>query len=293
MDKPAPRWGELWRIDLPLVAFRSDAVLHALLAMSCTHMLHTIPEASADLKRFLVARNEYLDQALQEQRAALESIHAGNVDELSFAALLISLNAFSMLRERALEPYEPPTSWLDMGRGAGSVMRQAAELVDRESGALLNEIIHTTAPIHKDFEKQAVDAAVLKPYESLLSTVDASTDDSEIQEAYHETISYIAAFRKAIRTGEPPYVHLRRICMFPFMVPARFTSLVHDQEPAALIILAHFFAVIAHTEALQYLGTTGDDITASRREIVAIHDFLPQQWHSIMIWPMDEVRADG
>ena len=295
LNTPSPRWGELWRMDLPLIAFQSDAVLHALLAMSATHLLRTIPENGGDHGRLLQARDQYLVIALREQRAAPEDLHADNVDELSFAALLITLNAFSMLRERAIGAYEPPMTWLEMGRGAGSVMRKAAELMGKNSGAKLGEIIRITAPIYQDFERQELDESVLQPYKALLGVVDDQPDDPDSPDArdvYRQTIAYIASFRSAIQSGEPPYVHLRRICMFPFTVPARFTELVGEGKPLAWIVLAHFFAVISHTEALRYLGNTGDDITTSRREVVAIHEALPQQWHRLMIWPMDEVRAE-
>jgi hypothetical protein len=292
MDRPAPRWGELWRLDLPLIAFNSDAVLHALLTMSATHLLPTISESSDDHTRVLAARDQYMVLALQEQRAAVEGLNAGNVDELSFAALLISLNAFSMLRERSLEPYEPPISWLEMGRGAGSVMRQAREFMTQDSQTKLSEIIRTTAPIHKSFEAQQVDESILRPYEALLNAVNESSENAEVQGVYRDTIICIATFRKAIQSGEPPYVHLRRICMFPFTVPSEFVELVREQKPAALVVLAHFFAVISRTEALQYLGNTGDDITASRREVVGISQVVPEQWQQMMIWPLDEVRAE-
>lgn len=297
MDRPAPRWGELWRLDLPLIAFGSDLVLHALLSMSATHLLRTISEDTDDYALVLAARDQYFVLALQAQRSAVESLEVNNVDELSFAGLLISLNAFSMLRERSLGLYEPPMAWLEMGRGAGTVMRRAAEMVGDASEQKLREIIRVTAPIHQNFDKQAVDESILRPYQPLLAMVQANRSDSQgarkDADAYSDTINYIATFRKSIQSGEPPYVHLRRICMFPFTVPLRFIELVRERRPTALVILAHFFAVIANTEALEYLGNTGDDVTVARREIVAIRHTLGEEWRTWMIWPMDEVRAEA
>lgn len=289
LNTPAPRWGEMWRLELPLVAFQCAAVLHALLAMSANHLLRTIPTHDEDYARLLQARDQYLVLALQEQRAAVEGLHADNVDDLSFAALLISLNAFSMLRERAIDPYEPPMTWLEMGRGAGSVMRKAAELMGENSGAKLAEIIRITGPIHQNFERQKPDESALRPYKALLDVVNDQADNPDSPDArdvYRQTVAYIASFRSAIQSGKPPYVHLRRICMFPFTVPARFTELVGEKQPLAWIVLAHFFAVISHTEALRYLGNTGDDIATSTREVVAIHEALPREWHHLLLWPM-------
>ena len=296
LNTPAPKWGALWRQELPLIALKSDGVLYAMLTMSATHLLPTLTPASTDHDSVLSSRDQYLVSALEHQRTAVENIKPSNVDELSFAALLISLNAFSMLRERSLEPYEPPMTWLEMGRGAGSVMRQAAALIGQTSGTKLQQIIDTTAPIHKSFEAQELDREALKPYEPILnhdSDSDSVAEDSGTSEVYLQTLAVIAAFRTGLKSGEPPYVHLRRITMFPFTVPAKFIDLVRDREPRALVVLAHFFAVISTTEALQYLGNTGDDdTTTSKREILAIQQSLPQRWQQLMIWPVDEVNGD-
>ena len=79
--------------------------------------------------------------------------------------------------------------------------------------------------------------------------------------------------------------------MFPFLVTPQFIELVRERRTPALVVLAHFFAAIASTEALTYLGNTGDEGSTSRREVVAICQYVGEGWRSLMIWPMDEVRA--
>ena len=282
---PAPKWGELWRADLPQIAFGTEGVLFAMLAMSATHLLRTEQDEA-----LLEARGQYVVLALREQRAAVAVLDEASADALSFAALLINLNAFSMLRERSLDPYEPPLDWLEMGRGAGDVMKQARERCTKTSATRLEEIVQTTEPIHNFWQTQPMDADMRPAYGPILDHK-PDHDLEGCREVYVETLNFIAAFRKATQSGEPAYVHLRRICMFPFAVPAKFIDFVRERRPRALVTLAYFFAVIAHTEALRYLGNTGDDLTTSRREICAIRDAVPENWHGLMIWPLDEVRA--
>jgi hypothetical protein len=55
----------------------------------------------------------------------VDAMSMDNAGPVCLAALLILLNAFAMLQERVLEPYTPPIEWLQMGKGAGSVLRMS------------------------------------------------------------------------------------------------------------------------------------------------------------------------
>ena len=275
-------------------------MLYALLAMSATHLLRTTTQPSNGFGELLASRDRYFANALAQQRGIVETLIPENLDEASFAALLISLNAFSMLRERSLRPYSPPMDWLEMGHGAGVVMRQAAQMLEDSSPDLLQDskarqIIETTMPIHQNFEPHAVDENTIRPYKRLLQRLtDTGGDltDAEEIESCVQAVKVVATLRKAVQAGEPEYVHLRRICMFPFLITAKFIDLVRDRRPSALVTLAHFFSAIASTEALTYLSNAGAETSASTREVVAIHEHVPEQWHSLLIWPMDEIRAN-
>lgn len=263
--------------------------------MSATHLLRTSTTQSEDYEELSNARNQYFANALAQQRTAVEHLDIANIDEVSFSALLISLNAFSMLRERSLDPYTPPMAWLEMGYGAGVVMRQAAEFLSETSLSKTKEIIETTLPIHQNFEPQTMGEEVLRPYEALLKHLNDNAEesmDAGEPEACVQAVKTVAALRRAFQTGEPEYVHLRRICMFPFMLKGKFIELVRERRPAALVVLAHFFAAIANTQALAYLGNTGDGLTTSGREVTAIRRHVPESWHGLLVWPMDEVRAE-
>lgn len=284
MTSPAS-WKELWYDEVPRIALQNENVLYALFAMSATHLLGRHPHDEA----LVQARLNYWVWALREQTSAVAQLGRSNTDAVAFAALLITMNALAMLQERNLEPYEPPMEWLEVGRGAFAVLPDI-EKVDEHPG--LKVLIETTEPIWSasarlDPESHRDLAAILN--QDLPSTDDWS--DEETIESYETALSYIGSFRRVALVGEPAAdIYLRWICMFPFMVPRKFTDFVMERRPRALVTLAYFFAVVGQTGALQYLGEVGDRTTA-RREVHAIRDVLPAEWQPLMAWPLNEVAV--
>lgn len=204
-------WKELWWAEVPQVALENKNVLYAMFTMTATHLLGICPN---DAELFQ-ARENYWVWALQEQRAAVFDIENSNIDAVSFAALLIAMNALAMLQERNLEPYAPPMEWLEVGRGAFTVL-PPPESVSEGSG--LKVLMETTAPIWQ--ANPVFDAEMQRDFGAILSRDIPSIDvwDEETTTTYETALSYIGSFRRAIQNGEPADVNLRWICMFPFMV---------------------------------------------------------------------------
>ncbi|KXT03680.1 hypothetical protein AC578_5170 [Pseudocercospora eumusae] len=278
-----PSWKELWYGEVPQVALNNKNVLYALFTMTATHLLGSCPHDAALYR----ARENYWVWALREQRAAIVDLDNSSTDAVAFAALLISMNSLAMLQERPLEPYSPPTDWLEVGRGAFTVL-PPPEAVSEGTG--LKVLMDTTANIWQ--ANVTFDAEMQREFGAILNRDIPSTDtwDQETCEAYENALSYIGSFRRAVLAGEPADINLRWICMFPFMVPRQFVDFVSEGRPRALVTLAYFFAVVGHTDALKYLGNTGEETTA-RREIHAIRNMLPPEWQSLMAWPMNEISA--
>lgn len=279
-----PEWKELWYGEVPQVALSHKNVLYAMFSMTATHL---IGRGASDAALFQ-ARENYWVWALKEQRAAITNLEGADTDVVVFAALLIAMNALAMLQERPLEPYTPPMDWLEVGRGAFTVMPPPETVAE---GTGLKILMENTASIWQ--AEPVLSAEMRQEFGAVLNRDLPSTDewDAETTESYETALSYICSFRRTISLGEAPDINLRWICMFPFMVARKFVDFVGEGRPRALVILAYFFAVVAQTNALQYLGNSGDRTTA-KREIYAIRRILPEEWLSLMTWPLEMIAAD-
>ena len=279
---PLSSWRKIWFVEIPCMALGNDHVLYGLLALSAT-MLSGISPPDPELS---LARHTYWTLALREQQLAVsQSTSTAHVEPLAIAALLISINAFATLRGRDLDHYTPPTEWFEVAKAVKEIFPREDSL---DPNSTLAEIVNIVAPIRKT-DTLASGEAIHEDYRPLLRC-NPSAADGEDMETYEKTVAYISAFRRAVYAGEPVDLHLRRICLFPQVVPPRFLDLLHQRRPRALVILACFFAVTAISDSLYFLGDM--DHIIPQREVRAIANLLSDEWQGYMIRPLDDTLGD-
>ena len=82
-------------------------------------------------------------------------------------------------------------------------------------------------------------------------------------------------------------ISVRRVIGFPMLVHPRFVTLVEEEQPRALVILAHYFALVARLRGLWWMGDSG------RREVLGIQSALPEEWQDAMQWPLESIADEG
>lgn len=278
---PASTWRNIWRVKVPRMALGKEHVLYALMAFSASQLLGSNPD---DMELSL-ARHTYWSMALAKQSEVVSHASPADTESLTLAAMLISMNAFAVLRDRNITPYSPPTQWLEVAKGVRNIFPPPESL---EPDSTLRQIQDITANIWKD--AFCASTPIDREYERILRT-HPSAADSEDMETYEKTLAYLCSFRKAIIEGEPMYQHVRRICIFPQRVSRRFIELLYERRPRALVILACYFALASHSGALHLFGDF--DRSIPKREVYAISQTVPAGWRGLMIWPLDETFGDG
>lgn len=289
---PAEAWRNLWAKHIPVLGLTHDNVQFGMLAFAATHMLHTC----GDDKDVFAARQTYLIAALHAQRHEVANLCVENAEGVCVGALLMSINSFAMLKGRSLEPYHPPMEWLQLGRGAGTVLWQSVDTIIRNSQESQYPALMTIATAYPYFGKDQsyFDAVNRRNFDGILTQHLPSEDDwndPETREAYEKALSYVGSIQRGINDGEPVYAVTRRIQVFALLIPTRFIGLLSLQRPRALVILAHFWATVSQVHTVWWLGeadSAGGDSTA-KREIGAIKKALPREWMATMVWPLDQV----
>ena len=105
------------------------------------------------------------------------------------------------------------------------------------------------------------------------------------QQAYETTVSYIGGIWIAMKGFEPSAETCRSLIPFPFIVQSRFIDLIKDQQPRALAVLAHYFALLASFRRVWWIGDT------ERREVQAFTAVLSSKWHYLMTSPLERHGA--
>ena len=104
--------------------------------------------------------------------------------------------------------------------------------------------------------------------------------DSTIEQAYNSTLSLIGSVQLAIEQSERQIDILRRLLVFPVLLEKPFIDLVEEGRPRALVLMAHYFALLTSFSHIWWIGDTG------KREIVGIQSFLLAEWSDLMRWPL-------
>lgn len=289
---PAESWRSLWATHIPALGLSHDNVLFGMLAASATRMLRTC----MDDKDIFAARQSYFISALHAQRQEVAKLCVENAEGVCFGALLISITSFAMLKERALEPYQPPMEWLQLGRGAGTVIWQSVETIMQEARESQYPALMTIATSYPYFGRHQsyFGAEMRRNIEGVLTQHLPSGDDwsdEETREAYEKVLSYVGSIQRGINDGEPVYAVARRIQTFALLIPPKFIELLSLQRPRALVIMAHFWATVSQVHNVWWLGEadSADDESTAKREIGAIKKVLPKEWMTTMVWPLDQV----
>ncbi|RDL41035.1 uncharacterized protein BP5553_01014 [Venustampulla echinocandica] len=146
---------------------------------------------------------------------------------------MILIDAFASLQDRKLEPYSASMEWLQMARGAGSVLSVAIHAIIDDKNAKIMAIIKASPQL--DDTKCLFAAENRTPLLATLLSREPPLDKEpwlpETQDAYEQTVSYIGNAQAAISANEHPMGICRRVMAFPLLVPKMFLDFVEQHRP--------------------------------------------------------------
>lgn len=283
---PSSRPVTAWSSQVPLLALEHDNVQYLMFLCSAALLLRNAPD-----NQVVAAHRMYRMLSLREQQKAVAKLSIENCDAVCSSAMLLFLDAFTGLWTRVIEPYTPPIEWLKIGSGVGAVLNAAMVMLSERYTSLSSTqspraareqtpevmLLRTVPP--PLIPEELFSKENLVPFQDL---VDSSPElvDAETREAYENALSYIGSVHYAVCNGEPIYCIARRLASFAIFVPRKFIDFVDEQRPRALVILAHYFAVMTKAQSVWWISNT------PQREIQAIQRAVPAEWHDSMRWPM-------
>ncbi|KAI9774139.1 MAG: hypothetical protein M1840_005232 [Geoglossum simile] len=266
---------------IPSLAFEHDTLLYSIYAVSALHLAKDEPRNLEALDAY----QKYLGLTLREHRSEVARLSKANADAACLTSTFLRICAFAMLQERPLSPYTPPSQWLQMTSGSVNVFRESWAWIVDDEASVARRLIMKRTPMLVPFNETLFQESNRQGLLHLLRRGGRANDtsepwDTDIEEAYKSTLSYLGGIQIAIAAHEAPTDIGRRIIIFPMMVKKRFIQLIEERQPRALVVLAHFFALLARFSDFWWLGDTG------KREIRGIQTVLPGEWQDLMSWPL-------
>lgn len=277
---------KIWSTDVPRLALNYEPLLNAIFSISLLYMVFNRSEVEFTEDQLLAYKAKYFEATLRHHRQALGSMDHQTATAAGFTSIILMHYAFASLRERWIQshvPYKPPTEWLQMCRGVRNVIELGLDMVGKDSNSSL--IIMANAA--EDFYKLEIvySEANRARFAHLLSAHPDNSQDDADNEAYATAVAYIGSIAAGIEAGEVPLKVARRLAIFPIILQSRFLTLLDILKPRALVILAHYFALVYTLDGMWWIGNSPE------KEIEAIKANLSDEWYDMMEWPLQVLRA--
>ena len=283
-----PTAEDAWIRMAPQIGFENEALLHSIYAVSALHIADTDPDVLGGREEAIDTHSRYLGMAIHEHQHDIRTLNEKNFDAACLTSAFLRMHAFVQLRSRCLDPYEPPVSWLLMTRGAMDVFKTSYRWMHDHDDAIAARLTKRMPFVFDDEAKFAP-----KNRQDLLYLLHRDDEDvrtevwgAEDRLAYETTLSYIGGLKMEMNNTASYSDLCRKLIIFPFLVHSRYFELVTQQKPRALMILGHYFALLARFRSHWWVGDSG------RRELHALYTALPDKWRNFLSEPMKFVEDE-
>lgn len=268
----------------PKLSFQSDALLYAIYSVAAFHAAKY--DGTTDHGEDV--QHQYLSMSIREHSKDLSRIGASNADVLCITSTMLRICSFIILQERVRQPYSPPVAWLTINASASAVFYEVQKVVRDDGKSIISRMLKSS-PIILD-ENERFNEISRQGLEHLMQR-DQSRDagepwDSEIDDAYASTLSYLGGILAVARHSEATEV-CRRLVIFPMLIKAKFVELVQQRQPRAMVFLAHYFALLSLCQDLWWIGDAGI------LEVCSLVHELPTGWSSLLEWPLKTVTSSA
>ncbi|KAJ6000198.1 hypothetical protein N7481_000607 [Penicillium waksmanii] len=301
----------IFRNEACRLALVSDGLLYMVLAMSALH-LHT---AGAEGMRNLITRlgftigniyHRYFLMSLREQLNDTLHMNSHDLDAMVVTSMILRNYVFASLQRRSLDsPYQAPAEWLRTSRSTASVyeerIRTSRQGNFNEESIVTAHLVAHGRSIQRQLDSPQRDMqSRLSPIlEHLLDDIEAEDDEwnnsgcvstetaTVLRDTYVATLRYLDKALRMQEGEEPPSQNLRMMILFPVYADVAFVDLAYDGRPRALVILAHYFALISLYSHVWWIGESG------KREVLAIASELQDTpWRIKLQWPLRIVETN-
>ena len=277
---------KIWKVDVPRLSLSNDALMHALIALTASHIQRLDPSNTEAAS----THTRYLALAIGEHNRDINNLCRSNSDAVFMTATFIRLIACCLLQVRSREPYLPPTEWLKMVRSAlqvynvvwqssqGEEASVAFRWIQRFPDGLNPEILREPG----DFQPRLT---------HLLQRTKAHLDlepwSGRIEQTYASTLNFLdrildsMIMQKEARTDDT----CRRLICFTHFLDEQFIDLVEAQQPRALAILGHYFALLDKFRHVWFIGDAGN------KELHELTHVLPEDWKHILLISLAEMNS--
>lgn len=258
---------KILRIDLMQHAFDKRFLLDTVIALSSHHAESL--GMSVNRSRSLA----YRVTAIQGYTNAVEAADPDTFQALLATSLLMAALASADFRD----PNSPDlhiVGWMMVWRGIGLMIERLT----------LKNFLQSN--LCRLFYRPSVDLAqagwhIPLELRTMLACIQPNDPEFVDIEPYHSTLKYLGSLYQHLEDGLSSLMKLRIVTWLTF-VPSRFTELVRQLQPRALVIMAHYAAFLKLVQRVWWMTGVGDRALAD-----IIRHLSAARWHRYLRRPIE------
>ncbi|EMD65253.1 hypothetical protein COCSADRAFT_36572 [Bipolaris sorokiniana ND90Pr] len=288
----SPSSAEIWRIHFPRVAFQHPYVMHSLLSIAALHVAYLNPSRRHSS---IIDAGCHHAKALKGFHEVINHIGADNGDAVFATATLLFFHAFITLSQLQHDFDQQiggcsrvsrilGAEWIPLLRGVGAVLPPVLEHV--RMGPLSSMISLGNWEIISPNDNPTADDERLRDIGQLWK-------DDKHAEVYETSLHLLRQFWAWMvqlknsggnASGECGYHGIGSgPFMWLFIAPEKFFDLQRQRQPAALVLFAHFGALLQKLNGYWWAEGCGKSIVS------AIDECLGSYWEPWTRWPKEVV----
>jgi hypothetical protein len=271
----------MWEVDIPQIAFGSDVVLSAVLALSALHLRMLTPNDS----ELMYAAGHFFGQAVRKYRPSLGNITEGMAEPILITAMIITYYTWLVsYSPNPGVPYTLPLQSFFLLRGVFDLLREVAPLVKNGNlGWLFVPPINTDPTIHPTTHFLALHQADKTRFLSACAS-DPKTSPAD-QDLYVNAFEYLSSICNALDQNVSSPLLQRKISYFVPRMPRRFLDLLAKKDPRAMALLARDLSLLKLVDWAWWLhGAKG--MAVEEYHVRGICELMPIEWLWAMDWPL-------
>lgn len=220
---------EVWRTDIPDLAFEYPFLMHSLLAFSATHMSRTEPGLEQYVSRHRL-------DALRLLREAVLNISEDNTDALVASALILIMD--SLANASTANPANPnsmsPSAWIFHVKGAATILTAVWPLT--EKSRFYNLISVDLSDLGDVVNQENGTITELVCFDESI----ADLYPVEIDSPYLITLAYLDKLNREKNQSD----FILRVFAFPALLDKTFLALLMTGDPGAMRIMRSYYKLL-------------------------------------------------
>jgi hypothetical protein len=282
-----PELQQIWQKVVPQIAFTHHFLLHGILAFSALHLARLEPERKAVLYAEASTHHEI---GLRMFQVAMTNITPENCDACFAFSSIIAAHAWAS-SDQTGDVFFPDLSasserinveWVSLLRGVHTLLIAAGEWMASGPMRLMLQ------PRYMDPDQvRAADPEVSANLTALSQLWQSSPGNEDVADAevLDNTLALLhEAYGQVASSSTDPEIDVVTVVYgWPIKVPEVFFTMVKEQKPEALIVLAHYSLLLNKVNQFWYIKGM------SRRLLKTIHGKLGKEWETWIAWPLQHL----